>query len=540
MAMLAAFLFTLPSYGRANDPVGPAAIDVSLVTSRDFAAIVIHPRRIAQSPLVAAQLKDEMISGAIKKFGIDPSEVEEIVVLMSMGEKQPGRADPLTVVVIRFTHDVDAKEVLTKLVAAMSLRGAVPIKEIVVGGKTCLDLGADSPLAYIPSKNTIVLAKENMKQVVSVTEPKGPLMERLKKADADQDILIALAPEAFPNLDTIIDSAKRGAPPLVVNYLDAAKTVRGGTATFNLIAPSLLRVVLDAKDADAAGNVEELLQQALRMASGGLVLAKQSIPQEARTKFAPLVKLADQFVDGAKATKSGTQVVLDVKRPEILDVAGPSIVATVKQSIMEARAAARRAQQMNNMKQISLAMLSDESAKNAFPPAAIEKDGKPLLSWRVAILPYVDEQPLYEQFHLDEAWDSPHNLEAAKKMPSIFQSPDSPSDGKTRIMLFTGKGAAFDGGKKVRVADIRDGMSHTILCVQAGPDKAVPWTKPEDLPFDPQNPLAALGKIPAQGFIAAFFDGHIEQLKVDNKTLKALITPDGGEAIDQAKLHGGR
>ena len=83
-----------------------------------FAAIVIHPRRIAQSPLVAELLKDETIAGAIKKFGIDPSEVEEIVVLISMDEKQPGQPEPVPVMITRFTHDVDAKEVLTKLQAA--------------------------------------------------------------------------------------------------------------------------------------------------------------------------------------------------------------------------------------------------------------------------------------------------------------------------------------------------------------------------------------------------------------------------------------
>ena len=84
-----ALLVVLPSCVRANDATGPAAIDVSLVTPDDFAAIVIHPRRIAQSPLVAEQLKDETIAAAIKKFGIDPSEVEQIVVLVSMGETRP-------------------------------------------------------------------------------------------------------------------------------------------------------------------------------------------------------------------------------------------------------------------------------------------------------------------------------------------------------------------------------------------------------------------------------------------------------------------
>jgi hypothetical protein len=383
--------------------------------------------------------------------------------------------------------------------------------------------------------------KENMEKVLAITEPKGPLLARLQKADSDNDIIVAVETGAFSNPDKIIEAAKKGAPPIVVNYLDAVKKLRGGTATFNLTAPSMLRAVLDAKDAEAAGNVEELLQQALRMAGEqGLVIAKKTRPKEFQAAFAPLVKLDEQFVTGAKITKSGSQVVLDAKRPEILDNDRASITWAVRQSIVEARAAAHRNHQKNNLRQISFAMLAYEAGNRNFPPAVIAKDGKPLLSWRVAILPYADESALFKRFHLDEPWDSPHNLDVAKTMPSVFQYMDSPNDGKTRVMLFTGKGAAFDGAKKIGMMDIRDGASKTILCVEAGADKAVPWTKPEDLPFDPENPLASLGAVSPEGFIAAFFDGQVMQLKVDAKTLKALITPDGGEPIDEATLQDGR
>ncbi len=513
-------------------------IDVSLVTPEHFAAIAIKLRRITQSPLVAEPLKDEMIAGAIKKFGIDPGEVKQMVILIGISEKQPRRGDPVAVVVVRFTHDVDAKEALTKLQAAMAPGGPSPIAEVMVGGKTCLDLGpGDAPMAYAPNHNTIVLtSKENMGKVVSTIEPKGPLFERLKKADADNDIIVAFEPGAFPDFDKTVDDVKRGAP---LN-LDPVKRLKGGTATFNLAAPSLVRVVLDTKDAQSAAEVEDMLQQAVRMAGGGLAMAKQGIPKEAQTRLAPLVTLAEECVDGAKTAKSESQAVLDVKRPQILDSGSAPIVGAVEQFVMEQRAAANRAREAINLKQIALAMLSYVDTYRSFPPAQIEKDGKPLLSWRVAILPFLDEVPLHRQFHLDEPWDSPHNLEAAKTVPPVFQSADDPGSGKTRVMLFTGKGAAFDGGKKVQVTDIRDGASNTILCVEAGPDKAAPWTKPEDLPFDPANPLAALGNVSPQGFFAAFFDGHVALLKVDNETLKALITPDGGEVIDPAKLYGGR
>jgi hypothetical protein len=96
-------------------------------------------------------------------------------------------------------------------------------------------------------------------------------------------------------------------------------------------------------------------------------------------------------------------------------------------------------------------------------------------------------------------------------------------------MVFTGKDTVFEDDKGVEPDKITDGLSHTILAVEAGSDKAVPWTRPEDLPFDPKKPLDAMGKIPADGFIAAMCDGSVHRLKVDNAILKLLINRNSGE-----------
>ena len=230
----------------------------------------------------------------------------------------------------------------------------------------------------------------------------------------------------------------------------------------------MLRVVLDAKDAEAAGNVDEMLQQALRMAGGGLVVAKQTMPKEMQATFAPLLKLADQLIDGAKTTKSGSQVTLDVKRPEILDSAGASIVAAVQQSIMEARAAARRNQQMYNMKHISLAMLNYEPIYQSFPPAAIEKDGKPLLSWRVAILPYLGQDALYKQFHLDEPGTARTTLKSPRKSPRFSNRPTAPAKARRGSCFSRARVRPLTAGRRSAMMDIRDGTSTTLLCVEAG------------------------------------------------------------------------
>jgi hypothetical protein len=132
------------------------------------------------------------------------------------------------------------------------------------------------------------------------------------------------------------------------------------------------------------------------------------------------------------------------------------------------------------------------------PPAVVYgPDGKQLYSWRVLILPYMEREELYNQFHLDEPWDSPHNRTLLPKMPLTYALPARkmakmklPPD-HTICHVFVGPKAAFEDKADLRIPrDFPDGSSNTILLIEAG--KPVPWTKPEDLPFDPDGPLRDL------------------------------------------------
>ena len=119
------------------------------------------------------------------------------------------------------------------------------------------------------------------------------------------------------------------------------------------------------------------------------------------------------------------------------------LAAAIKMPLEQARDSARRAQSMNNLKQIALAMLNYMDAYKHFPAAAsCGPDGKPLLSWRVYILPYIDQKQLFDQFHLDEPWDSAHNKTLIEKMPVVFRSPKSQAQkGKTNYLVPVGNGA---------------------------------------------------------------------------------------------------
>jgi hypothetical protein len=136
------------------------------------------------------------------------------------------------------------------------------------------------------------------------------------------------------------------------------------------------------------------------------------------------------------------------------------------------------------------------------PPAASHApDGRPLLSWRVLLLPFLDEEKLYKQFRLDEAWDSPHNVALLPCRPRIY----APRSGRwpcgrrsdpssTFYQVFVGKKTAFEGSVGLRLeGDLLGGASKTVLVVEAG--EAVPWTKPADLSYDPDRPLPPLGGV---------------------------------------------
>jgi hypothetical protein len=174
------------------------------------------------------------------------------------------------------------------------------------------------------------------------------------------------------------------------------------------------------------------------------------------------------------------------------------------------------------------------------PPATIySKNGKPLYSWRVAILPELGEGALYKQFKLDEPWDSEHNKKLLEKMPKVFApvAGDTKEMHNTYYQVVVGKGAAFEDKQQMRFpASFPDGTSNTVLIVEAA--EAVPWSKPADLAYDPDKPLPKFGGLFSDGFNAAFADGTVRFIKkdVDEKLMRAVITRAGGEAVDLKKL----
>lgn len=177
-------------------------------------------------------------------------------------------------------------------------------------------------------------------------------------------------------------------------------------------------------------------------------------------------------------------------------------------------------------------------ASGKLPPAVVYgKDGRPLYSRRVVILPYLEQKELYYAFHLDEPWDSPHNIQLLPRIPYAYIPPGSKKSivpfGYTFCHVFVGKQTPFEDGKQPTLKAIQeaDGTFSTFLVVEGS--EAVPWTKPEDIPFDPKKPLPKLATVFKDGFRAAMMDGSSRFWRVDTpeEALRAAITWNGGEKV---------
>jgi hypothetical protein len=196
----------------------------------------------------------------------------------------------------------------------------------------------------------------------------------------------------------------------------------------------------------------------------------------------------------------------------------------------------------NNLKQLLIALHNLHDANNELPPAAIcDRAGRPLLSWRVAILPYIEQEALYKQFKIEEPWDSPHNKTLIEKMPLTFtvEGKSAGPSGTTHYQAIVGPGTAWEvqpqlggpfGRRGLRLPAFTDGTSMTIMLAEAA--DPVVWSKPEDVTFDGKQ-LPRFGGVVKNGFNVGLADGSVTFVRqsVDPANLRFALTRNGGEVL---------
>lgn len=250
-------------------------------------------------------------------------------------------------------------------------------------------------------------------------------------------------------------------------------------------------------------------------------------PPQAGNRFVPSLPGGQFFIPNA------------VRPPEkpVPPAAGAAPAASTPPSRLGASAVSASARQIaiNNMKHIMLALHNYLDVNGHFPPPVLTgPDGKTPYSWRVAILPYIEQTSLYERYKFDEPWDSENNKRVLEQMPPVLRDLTAEPDSKnTSYFALVGAETCFGerDGKGTRLAEILDGTANTIMVVEAKRD--VPWTKPEDIVYDSARPMLGLGGIRPADFLTGFADGSVHAVSktIDDEVLQKLITRADGKSV---------
>lgn len=372
--------------------------------------------------------------------------------------------------------------------------GSAPIRSFVVAGRPAVlaRLAAEAPVAR-PDLIAALAAGDPAAPLRVVVSPGGPLRRALA--------------ECLPDL------------PAELGGGSSAALTTGMTWAALELHPDL-RQVRGTIQADTPASAEALA----RVAGHGLEAATRAVTRDrAIALLAPLLARSRPVVDGNR---------VDLR----LDPA--VVVRLVAVPIDEAHRALERAKSTNNLKTFGVTLHNYHREHGSLPPAfTTDAAGRPLLSWRVLILPYIEEDKLFRQFRLDEPWDGPTNRPLIARMPAVFASPVLPpglaAEGKTGYLAPRGPETISPGATGVGFKDVRDGLANTIMVLEAPADRATTWTKPDD--WDAAAIPAALA---AGEWAAIMGDGSAFRCQAGRPVdlLHALLTIRGGEVIDFEKL----
>jgi prepilin-type processing-associated H-X9-DG protein len=488
---------------------------------------------------------DKVLGAIDTQFAPAPSSLDRATAFVLMDDPMK---EPAVFGILAFSKAFDSAQVLKSYLpeAKKSMAGNRPVF-------TDADKGIE--IAFPDDRHILIGQAGTLAGYFARKSPAdGPMSRALKLAES-RPVVAAANIAGLPIPPGAIEQI-----PAEVRPLLKAEQVM---IALDLGAEPRLEVRAGYKDAAAAGDAETAVKALVEIGRKELAKARTEmeaklldpniktprpagdLPEAIGTAFAlgALGRVDDVLSDPKLIVRDGKDLAFAASMPKELVAAGGGFAAIglglALPAIQKVRFAAARSQSMNNLKQIGLAIHNYESANGHLPADILDKNGKAILSWRVVILPYIEQDNLYRRMKLDEPWNSENNAPLSKAIIKTYLSPNSTQTtdkdgyGLTNYLAASGKGAAFEPGKKLKIADFTDGLSNTIFAVDSS--DMTPWAKPGDLALDFTKALPkfeSAGKLGTANVLMG--DGSVRTVNVKTiteKTLKAAFTRDGGEVL---------
>jgi prepilin-type processing-associated H-X9-DG protein len=501
----------------------------SLVPAQTLASVTLWPKRLAESPSLKMAPLEVITAACLENIGLDPLKLERVDILIGV----PSLTGQLNLgAIVNSSVPIDLSALNPDLLDSGEL----------IDDKGFKYLLTDTPIPDViihplSDKVALVGTMNFTKNMVNNAAPNNEVATVLAGIKSAQDALAVVSINSLrPLLEGFVESAPldRG---LLIQVNELINSTSFIALRLMISTEEKIQLVVSANDEAAAERVEIAVAYLLKFAAEQAIAQVESeVQQDSMTGQAMVAyakRVSAEILDRLRPTKSGRRLVYEVK-----DFQNVNLVATLTglllPAVQSARFSARKMQSMNNLKQLGLAMHNFESAYRMLPATGgIGDDGQPMLSWRVAILPFIGEQALYNEFNLDEPWDSEHNLALLERMPAVFQHPNRVTlPGYTVYQAPVNDQTLLRADEPSRFAQITDGTSNTIMLVEVDEQLAVPWTAPQDYELDMANPSAGLF---VNGVMNVLFgDGSVRELNeaaTDLDVLRALFTRAGGEVV---------
>ena len=504
-------------------------LSVEYVPPSALAVVYVDPQRLLAAPetkLLPTEVVDAWMG---EMFQARLADIESIVAVIG----PPGPAGPSLGILIKTTRPLSMSDfdesMFSGEVERMSGYAVRPL--------------ADTPDLFMTeaAPQAMIVGTESMlTSMMSSPEGSGVLATFASRVPQVSPVMaVASMAPIRGQVRQMAQQLSGQVPPPLEALAALPELVDGVVIGLGVSSKDPLRVVMLGRDEEAAADAQEILTEAIDF--GRQMFLAQSL-DAMRDEDGPIAdamrsyyeRLSGELTAMITPRLDGKRVAIEVELQNGMASTGV-MVGLLLPAVQAAREAARRTSSMNNLKQIMLAIHNHEAAYRRMPAAVSrDDDDKPLLSWRVQLLPFLEEQQLYNEFRLDEPWDSEHNLALLERMPEVYASPGaSLPPGMTIYQVPVGEGLAFDPEKALRFAEFTDGLSNTVGVFEADADKAVPWTKPEDTEIDMEDPLAVMSKARNGGFNVALMDGSVRFISnlIDANVFRALLTRNGGEVV---------